>query len=242
MWWNLLTKTSAGAPFIVRYPNVSPPPFYFTLIAKSPFYYITLHYNLSSHCSPSSALCFISTIRSPMCYHRVRVHTCMMCGGICLGDRANDVEVLEQNDASCRSEVWGRPIQPFHSSDGYPGLTGLQHHHHSINVWDGDTCVLTEAPGKDTEVKNPGGWNGNDRETCSKGSWPRWQMVWAFSGPQQLSLNITWPHWFVTCHSNKEERFEGLNESNVSKQSQIKGLNSELTSHVIVMFEVICKS
>lgn len=146
-----------------------------------------------------------------------------MCGGICLGDRANDVEVLEQNNASCRSEVWGRPIQPFHSSDGYPGLTGLQHHHHSIDVWDGDTRVFAKAPGKDTAVKNPGGWNGNDREKCSKGSWPWWQMVWVFSVPQQLSLDITWPHWFVTRHSNKEQPQESGLLLDLAQQSQIKG-------------------
>lgn len=81
----------------------------------------------------------------------VIVHTCMMCGGICPGDCADDVEVLEQNYASCRSEVWGWPIQSLHSSDGYPGLTGLQHHHHSIDVWDGDTSVFTKTPGTDIQ-------------------------------------------------------------------------------------------
>lgn len=171
----------------------------------------------------------------------VRVHTCMMCGGIRLGDRANDVEVLEQNNASCRSEVWGRPIQPFHSGDGYPGLAGLQHHHHSINVWDGDTCVFTKAPGRDTEVKNPGGWNGNDRERRSKGGWPWWQMVWVFL----CTTTAVFRHHMTSmvCDSPFEQgtglwRFKRVwtavkSSSNISKQSQITG-------HVKLLANIPC--
>lgn len=77
----------------------------------------------------------------------VIVHTCVTCGGVCLGDCADDVEVLEESYASRRSEVGGRPIQSLHSGDGYPGLTGLQHHHHRIDVWDGDASVFTKTPG-----------------------------------------------------------------------------------------------
>lgn len=79
----------------------------------------------------------------------VIVRTCVMCGGVRPGDCAADVEVLEQICASWRSDVGGRPIQSLHSSDGYPGLTGLQHHHHRVNVWDGDTSVFTKTPGEE---------------------------------------------------------------------------------------------
>lgn len=82
----------------------------------------------------------------------VIVHTCVMCGGVCLGDCADDVQVLEQCYASWRSEVGGRPIQSLYSGDGYPGLTGLQHHHHRIDAWDGDASVFTKTPGH-REVK-----------------------------------------------------------------------------------------
>lgn len=82
----------------------------------------------------------------------VKVHTCVMCGGICPGHRADDVEVLEKSYATWRSEVGSRPAQSLHSSDGDPGLAGLQHHHHRINVGDGDTSVFTKTPG-DRETK-----------------------------------------------------------------------------------------
>lgn len=74
-----------------------------------------------------------------------------MYGGVRPGDCADDVEILEQSHASWRSEVGGRPIEPLHSGDCYPGLTGLQHHHHRIDVWDGDTSVFTKTPGEGTE-------------------------------------------------------------------------------------------
>lgn len=71
-------------------------------------------------------------------------------GGIRPGDRADDVEVLEQGDPVRPSEVRLRPDQPVGSADGYPGLAGLQHHHHGVNVGDADARVLAETPGKQT--------------------------------------------------------------------------------------------
>lgn len=76
----------------------------------------------------------------------------MVRGGVCPGDRADDVEVLEQSYTLRRSEVRGRQIQSLHSGDGYPGLTGLQHHHHRVDVRDGDTGVFTKAPGEYREA------------------------------------------------------------------------------------------
>lgn len=86
----------------------------------------------------------------------VTVHTCVMCGGVRPGDCADDVEVLEQSYASWRSEVGGRLYQSLHSGDGYPGLTGLQNHHHCIDAWYGDTSVFTKTPGH-RELKR--GWS-----------------------------------------------------------------------------------
>lgn len=83
----------------------------------------------------------------------------MVRGGVCPGDRADDVEVLEQSYTLRRSEVRGRQIQSLHSGDGYPGLTGLQHHHHRVDVRDGDTGVFTKAPGEDREAIE---WEKND--------------------------------------------------------------------------------
>lgn len=71
-------------------------------------------------------------------------------GGVRPGDRADDVEVLEQGDPVRPSEVGLRPDQPVGSADGYPGLAGLQHHHHGVNVGDADARVLAETPGKQT--------------------------------------------------------------------------------------------
>lgn len=77
--------------------------------------------------------------------------TCVACGGVRPGDRADDVEVLEQSDPVRRSEVGLGPNQPVGSADGDPGLAGLQHHHHGVDVGDGDTRVLAETPGKQTQ-------------------------------------------------------------------------------------------
>ena len=81
-----------------------------------------------------------------------KILTCVLCGGICPGHRADDVEVLEKNYAAWCSEVRSWPAQSLHPGDGDPGLAGLQHHHHCINVRDGDTSVLTKTPG-DREIK-----------------------------------------------------------------------------------------
>lgn len=78
---------------------------------------------------------------------------CLTCvtrgGGVRPGDRADDVEVLEESDPARRSEVGLRPGQPLGSADGYPGLAGLQHHHHGVDVGDGDAGVLAETSGKE---------------------------------------------------------------------------------------------
>lgn len=74
--------------------------------------------------------------------------TCVMCSGVCPGDCADDVEVLEQNNPSWCSEVWGWMAQSLHSADCDPGFTGLKHHHHCINIWDGNTRVFTKTPGR----------------------------------------------------------------------------------------------
>lgn len=76
--------------------------------------------------------------------------TCVSLAAVGPGHCADDVQVLEQSYACRLSEVGGRPAQPFDSSDGDPRLAGLQHHHHCIDVGDGDAGVLTETPG-DTE-------------------------------------------------------------------------------------------
>lgn len=76
----------------------------------------------------------------------VTVRTWMMRGGVRPGDRADDVEVLEKDHAPRGSEVRRRPGQPLHTCDGYSGLAGLQHHHHGIDVWDGDARILSETP------------------------------------------------------------------------------------------------
>lgn len=77
-----------------------------------------------------------------------------MRGNVRPGDCADDVEVLEESDPARRSEVSLWPSQPLGSADGYPGLAGLQHHHHGVNVRDGDTRILAETSGKQTSDKN----------------------------------------------------------------------------------------
>lgn len=74
-----------------------------------------------------------------------------MCGGVCPGHCADDVQLLEQSYAPWSLQIRDRSAQPLHSGDGYPGLAGLQHHHHGVDVRDGDTGVLSEAPGGDAD-------------------------------------------------------------------------------------------
>lgn len=74
--------------------------------------------------------------------------TCVTHGGVRPGDRADDVEVLEQSDSVRPAEVGLGSNQPVSSADGDPGLAGLQHHHHGVDVGDGDARVLGETPGK----------------------------------------------------------------------------------------------
>lgn len=140
-----------------------------------------------------------------------------MQGGVRSGDCADDVEVLEQSYASRRLEVWGWPIQSFHSSDGYPGLAGLQHHHHSVDVWDGDTSVFAETPGEKSrhgEVKkNHRSGIDNERRRCETAKLPLLAVAWFLSVVQRLYLAMTWRYGFVTQHSNKEQDFEVLNAS-----------------------------
>lgn len=69
------------------------------------------------------------------------------------GDGADDVDVLEERDASRAAEVRGRPGQSLCSSDGDPGLAGLEHHHHRVDVRDGDACVFTETPSDESRRK-----------------------------------------------------------------------------------------
>lgn len=59
-----------------------------------------------------------------------------------------------------------------------------------------------------------------------------------YSVTQQLSLDITWPHWFVTRHSNKEQGFEGLNASRV--WTAVRS-SSHVKVHVIIVMFLICK-
>lgn len=77
--------------------------------------------------------------------------TCVARGGVCPGDRTDDAEVLEQSDALRPSEIGLWPNQPIGSTDGDPGLAGLQHHHHGVDVRDGDTRVLAKTPRKQAQ-------------------------------------------------------------------------------------------
>lgn len=69
-----------------------------------------------------------------------------MCCGVCPGHCADDVKVLEKSDAAGRSEVGRRPAHSLHPGDGDPGLAGLQHHHHCVDVRDGDAGVFAKTP------------------------------------------------------------------------------------------------
>lgn len=92
---------------------------------------------------------------------RISAVACRTCvtrgGGVCPGDRADDVEVLEQRDPVGPSEVGLRPNQPVGSADGDPGLAGLQHHHHGVDVGDGDARVLAETP-ENKHIKSKNVW------------------------------------------------------------------------------------
>lgn len=97
----------------------------------------------------------------------VTVFTCVRRGGVCPGDCADNVEVLEQNDASRCSEVRGRPAQSLHPGDGDPGLAGLQHHDHRIDVRDGDAGVFTKTPGHREVEKGRGVRGGGQTWTAN---------------------------------------------------------------------------
>lgn len=92
----------------------------------------------------------------------ITVHTCVMCCGVRPGHCADDVQVLEKSYAARRAEVGRRPAHSLHPSDGDPGLAGLQHHHHCIDVGDGDASVFTKTPAgrrmkeKEKEKERPG--------------------------------------------------------------------------------------
>lgn len=93
------------------------------------------------HCSP----CWIHSAEQVRDVHQITL-TCVVCGDVYPGDSTEDVKVLKQSYALWGFEVRGWPAESLHSGDGDSGLAGLQHHHHSINVRDGDTGVLPKTP------------------------------------------------------------------------------------------------
>lgn len=110
--------------------------------------------------------------------------TCVMCSGVCPGDCADDVEVLEQNNPPWCSEVGGWMAQSLHSADCDPGFTGLKHHHHCINIWDGNTHVFTKTPGC------------REAEEWERHCELKLELVWCFT--TSLCLAVVWRCCLVT--------------------------------------------
>lgn len=117
--------------------------------------------------------------------------TCVMCAGVCPGHCAADVEVLEKCHAALCSEAGRRPAQSLRSGDGDPGLAGLEHHHHRLDVRDGDARVLTETP-RDRQGRQQEG----ETET-NISSWPCWRWRGLSYSSRGATMSVGRPPlWF----------------------------------------------
>ena len=76
-----------------------------------------------------------SAIWAPTSTKAVSLHHC-----------AGDAEVFEGCHTQRATEVTGRPDELGGSDYGDSGFTWWQHHHHCLDVWDGETRVLSETP------------------------------------------------------------------------------------------------